>query len=424
MPNYIKMKNLYLQKKIPSGTYNQLSTFFDFSADEELLCAIWASPVIRHGFVITSKALHWYFKTSDGLKTGEIKKSEASNIIFEITPQISSENSVASLANSIAEECSKLEIRAGERAENFYITGLTEEKGKILCDILKFGFTQNALPQIDLGELVKEMPIVPLRNFSDKFLTLGDKIVEKVNDFKGYLARGFYEVTHIKFVRKRKTEIKNSAKNDFNFKTEPKTDFAQKEQFAEFQKTEEKQPPAAKKGGSSSFLLNFLDIFASLLFVAGFVVLLKPKLLTEHGFPENQIQQFGTIAIAIYTLFKSAVAFYSKKVYKKILPVILIVVSILSYFLFTYSFKMNQDGSHSIFIVTSCILALLSYFAFEYSCGYKTNTLFKKILAVIIFGIIIYVMANFAIYENKQKRELITAARNFWKEISKFCKTL
>ena len=113
-------------------------------------------------------------------------------------------------------------------------------------------------------------------------------------------------------------------------------------------------------------------------FISGITVILKPRLLTEHGFPENQIQQFGTIAIAIYTLFKSAVAFYSKKVYKKILPVILIVVSILSYFLFTYSFKMNQAGSHSIFIVTSCILALLSYFAFEYSCGYKTNTLFKK----------------------------------------------
>ena len=271
-----------------------------------------------------------------------------------------------------------------------------------------------------MGELVKEMPIVPLRNFSDKFLTLGDKIVEKVNDFKGYLARGFYEVTHIKFVRKRKTETKNSAKNDFNFKTEPKTDFAQKEQFAEFQKTEEKQPPAAKKGGSSSFLLNFLDIFASLLFVAGIVVILKPRLLTEHSFPENQIQQFGTVVIAIYTLFKSAVAFYSKKVYKKILPVILIVVSILSYFLFTYSFKMNQGGSHSIFIVTSCILALLSYFAFEYSCGYKTNTLFKKILVVIIFGIIIYVMANFAIYGDKQKRELITAAKDFTEQLSNF----
>lgn len=81
---------------------------------------------------------------------------------------------------------------------------------------------------------------------------------------------------------------------------------------------------------------------------------------------------------------------------------------------------MNQDGSHSIFIVTSCILALLSYFAFEYSCGYKTNTLFKKILAVIILGIIIYVMANFAIYGDKQKRELITAAKDFTEQLSNF----
>lgn len=47
-------------------------------------------------------------------------------------------------------------------------------------------------------------------------------------------------------------------------------------------------------------------------FISGIVVILKPKLLTEHGFPENQIQQFGTVVIAIYTLFKSAVAFYSK----------------------------------------------------------------------------------------------------------------
>ena len=157
-------------------------------------------------------------------------------------------------------------------------------------------------------------------------------------------------------------------------------------------------------------------------FISGIVVLLKPRLLTEHSFPENQIQHFSTIVIAIYTLFKSAVAFYTKKVYKKILPVILIAVSILSYFLFAYSFQMKQLGNFSIVIIISCILALLSYFAFEYSCGYKTNTLFKKILAVIILGIIIYVMANFAIYG--QQEELKTAARNFWKEISKFCETL
>ena len=425
MTHLIKMKNSYLQRSFPSNTHEQVSSFFGFSSNEDLVCGIWTSPIFRHGFVITNKSLYWHFKTNDGIKRGKISKNSTSNINFEISPYISSESSVASLANTIAEECSKLEIHYGEQTEIFYISGLTAEKGKTLCDILKFGFTQNALPQIDLGELVKEMSFVPLRNFSDKFLNFGDKLAEELRDFKDYLVKGFHEVIHIRFVRKQKPETKNQKTNqeesgvNKNFQTKPTS--KNTDQSAKSEEKNENQISVKKHGAGFSFLLNFLDIFASLLFIAGIVVFLKPKLITKYENLSLQPEHFSTIVIAIYTLLKSIVAFYSKKVYKKILPIILIVVSDLSYFLFSYSLIMKQN-SYMVFVVISSILCLLSYSAFEYSCGYKTKTLSKKIITIVILGFIIYVFAQYALYDKVQKECLKTSAQNFWREISNFCK--
>ena len=426
MTQLIKMKTSYIQRKFPKNTAKQIYSYFDIPIDEELLCGIWNSSIFRHGFVITNQSLYWYFKTKNGMKTGKIQKESASNIQFEISPYISSENSVASQANSIAEECSKLEIRSDEGTEEFYITGLTEEKSRTLCDILKFGFTQNELPQIDLAGLVKEMPLVPLRNFTDKILNLGDAAAEKISTFKDYLAKGIYEITHIKFVVKQNEEDSEDSKQE----SENKQDFAEKldsltgsmtdRKVAE---TENKQTSSKARGLAFSLLMNFIDICASLFFIAGIVVILRPELLKSSCL---QSDQFKVIAIAIYILSKITVAFYSKKVYKKILPVILIVVSILSYFLFSYSFNLSQNSNQPNvflpFIVTSCILELLSYFAFEYSCGYRSRTLFKKIIVIIILSFAIYVAAKFAIYE--QKNEFLIAARIFWIELYDFCRTL
>ena len=425
MTHLIKMKNSYLQRSFPSNTHEQVSSFFGFSSNEDLVCGIWTSPIFRHGFVITNKSLYWHFKTNDGIKRGKISKNSTSNINFEISPYISSESSVASLANTVAEECSKLDIRSDERTETFYISGLTAEKGKTLCDILKFGFTQNALPQIDLGELVKEMSFIPLRNFSDKFLNFGDKLAEELRDFKNYLLKGIHEITNIKFIRKQKPETKNQKTNqeesevNKNFQTKPTS--KNTEQSAKSEEKNENQISVKKHGAGFSFLLNFLDIFASLLFIAGIVVFLKPKLITKYENLSLQSEHFSTIVIAIYTLLKSIVAFYSKKVYKKILPIILIVVSDLSYFLFSYSLIMKQN-SYMVFVVISSILCLLSYSAFEYSCGYKTKTLSKKIITIVILGFIIYVFVQYALYDKVQKECLKTSAQNFWREISNFCK--
>ena len=442
MQKLIKMKNIYLQRKFPSSTEKQIVSFFGLSGDENLLCGIWTSPLFRNGFVITDAALYWFFNTDDGIKTGEIKKESASNIQFEISPHISSENSGTSLANSVAEECSKLEIRSDNRNETFYITGLTEQKGKTFCDILKFGFTQNSLPQIDLGELVKEMPLVPLRNFSDKILNVGDAIEEKFSELKDYIAKGFYEITHIKFVRIRNTEkteqkaysTKKDSENDFVFEEEAdsktqktnqdfeessksfesNTAFQKSKNDADSSTSEEKQTPVKKHGAAFSFLLNFLDVCASLFFISGIVALCKPALINSF-FPQ---EHFSVITIALYTLLKSIVAFYSKRVYKKVLPIILIVVSILAYFLLS-SILSLKENSYQFFAAISLILCLLSFFAFEYSCGYRSRTLFKKIIATVILGFIIYVSAQYAIYP--RKAELGNAASNFWREISKFC---
>ena len=442
MQKLIKMKNIYLQRKFPSSTEKQIVSFFGLSGDENLLCGIWTSPLFRNGFVITDAAIYWFFNTDDGIKTGEIKKESASNIQFEISPHISSENSGTSLANSVAEECSKLEIRSDNRNETFYITGLTEQKGKTFCDILKFGFTQNSLPQIDLGELVKEMPLVPLRNFSDKILNVGDAIEEKFSELKDYIAKGFYEITHIKFVRIRNTEkteqkaysTKKDSENDFVFEEEAdsktqktnqdfeessksfesNTAFQKSKNDADSSTSEEKQTPVKKHGAAFSFLLNFLDVCASLFFISGIVALCKPALINSF-FPQ---EHFSVITIALYTLLKSIVAFYSKRVYKKVLPIILIVVSILAYFLLS-SILSLKENSYQFFAAISLILCLLSFFAFEYSCGYRSRTLFKKIIATVILGFIIYVSAQYAIYP--RKAELGNAASNFWREISKFC---
>jgi hypothetical protein len=338
------MKMPYLQRKFSKSTKKHLSSFFGFSPDEGFLCGIWTSPFFRHGFVITDKALYWYFKTSDGIKTGKITKDSASNITFEITPQISSENSVASLANSIAEECSKLEIRTGERSETFYITGLTEEKGKILCDILKFAFTQNALPQIDLGKLVKKAVFSPLTTFLDMILNLINKIAQKIINFKNYLIQGFHELTHINFKFKKKS--KSTQTNNFSTK---------------------------EHNSAISFLLNYLDILASLLFVANIVIILQPQLITKHGFSINQLTP---ISLSGYTFLKCIITFYSKKGIKKILSFILIVISILTYFLFSYS--LTTDNIPKFFVAIFLILCLLSYLAFEYSCGYKTMICTRK----------------------------------------------
>ncbi|MBR0495329.1 MAG: hypothetical protein IJJ71_04030, partial [Treponema sp.] len=200
--------------------------------------------------------------------------------------------------------------------------------------------------------------------------------------------------------------------------SESNTDFQESVNDEDSSTSEEKQTTVKKHGAAFSFLLNFLDVCASLFFISGIIMILKPELITEHGFPEKQIQQFATIAIAIYTLLKSIVAFYSKRVYKKVLPIILIVVSILAYFLLS-SILSLKENSYQFFAAISSILCLLSYFAFEYSCGYRSRTLFKKIIATLILGFTIYVCAQYAIYP--RKAELGNAASNFWREISKFC---
>ena len=441
MPSHlIKMKNSYFQREFFESTEERISTFFNFSDNENLLCAVWTASFLRYGFVVSDKALYWFLKTSDGIKSGGIPKNQ--NAEFQIAPYISSENSVASLANSVSEECSKLEIRANGKAEEFYIRGLGEEKGKTLCDILKFAFTQGELPQADLGELVKTPAFVPLRNFCDEVLNIADESAEKIADFKNSVAKGFHEITHIQFKVKRaeETETPKSESKKENISaestTESKNTKSEEENStpSEKQKAESESPKvettsndnnektsdkivSSKQNSAVSFLLNLLDICASLVLLSSIVVLLKKNLLT------NEIsEQFSKIGLAVYTVLKCTITFYSKKTARKIIALILVVISILSYILLSYTLTMHPAKGYELFIVVSVALCLLSYFAFEFACGFKTETVFKKIITIIVLECVLYIMACFAIYE--QKEAFVESACRFWQEISKFAKTL
>ena len=432
----IKMKTPYLQCEFSESTKEKFAKSFLLSDHENLLCGVWTSLVFRDGFAITDKNLFWHFKTKDGVKTGKISKEEANDIEFVISPYISSENSQTSQADSIAEECSKLEIRSNGRTETFYITGLTEEKGKTFCDILKFGFTQGEVPKIDLGELVKKLPLLPLRTFFDEISNLADSASENFQKYMEYLAKGFYEITHIKFKLKSTVEAENASKtkqsasqenktSEHENQTETNQDSKKAEEpenlttESQEEKTEPQQKPSKKHNKLFSFVLNLFDVAASLLFIASIVNLLKPELFKKFSdFTVN----FSQIAFSGYIVLKCCIAFYSKKTVRKIISIILVVISILSYILFTYTKNNPQPNESGLLVFISITLCLLSYFAFEFSCGVTAKGLFKKILFIIVLSFVLYVTAHFAIYDKKTK--LIKAARKFGQELSLFIDTL
>lgn len=422
----IKMKNFYLQKEFPESTKKHLASVFDFSDEEKLICAAWTSPVLRYGFVISNTAIYWNFKTENGIKIGEIQKSKAQNAEFEISPYILSLNSSSGRANSIAEECSRLKISANGRSKEFYISGLTEEKGKTLCDILRFGFVQGETPQIDLGKLAKEKSFVSVQSLFDNVLNFADKISEKIDKFNDYLTKGFHEITHIKIKIKRsqtseKAETKENPENDFKLEKEEKTGAPEAESVTKDETPEKvykKQNSPAQHGFAFSLFLNLLDACASLAFIASIIIFPKSELLRKI---DLSVEQFSKIALTIFTVLKCAVAFYSKNTARKIISILLVVISILANLLISYSLQMEKSGS-GIFIGVSVALCILSYFAFEFSCGFRTETIFKKIIAIIILGFALYVMAHFAIYENQKC--LIRSAQYFWYQLAEFCKTL
>lgn len=426
----IKMKNIYFQRDFSENTEERIFSFFNFSAGENLLCAVWTNAFSRYGFVITNKSLYWHLKTNDGIKSGGIIKNQ--NAEFQISPHISSDNPMAGLANSVAEECSKLEIRISGRTEEFYITALNEEKGKTLCDILKFAFNQGELPQIDLGELVKTPSFLPLRSFCDEVLNITDETIQKINDFKDSTAKAFHKLTHIKFKIKRTCKPENERETyNEEEKSQKESEHGYNSEFEEntdkrencSKKTDEdrsikKQTPSEQHNYALAFLLNFLDVCASLFFLSSVIVLLKPELIGKLNLPPEELSK---IALAVFTLLKCIVAFHSKNTTRKIIAILLVVISILSNLLLSYSFIMKHEGAE-FFIIVSIILCLLSYFAFEFACGFKTETILQKITAIVIFGFALYVIAHYAIYEKKQ--QLLNSAKYFWLQLSTFCKTL
>lgn len=388
----IKTKNIYFQRTFSKSSEERISAFFNFSDDETLLCGLWTKAFSRFGFVISNKAIYWYLKTSDGVKSGGIIKQE--NMEFQISPYIYSGNTAASIENSIAEECSRLEIRSPEKNESFYLTGLTEEKGKTLCDILRFAFLQEKLPQIDLGKLVKTPAFTLFRTFCDEILNTSDDILKKVCRFKNSFHRKYHN---------------EKSKSDEN---------AEGSEKSVSENIEKKENSSALRGSFTMFLLNFLDACASLFYIMTLVVVLKSNMFVENDFLNVH---FSKIAFAGFTVLKCSVAFYSKNGTRKIIAIILVVISLLSNILFSYGLVVNQNGSE-ILIIVSSILCLLSYFAFEVLCEFTGRAVLKKICFVIITGFSAYIMIRLSLYSRLDC--LKYSALSFWNEICCFCATL
>ncbi|WP_407426061.1 hypothetical protein [Treponema sp.] len=425
MQNLIKMKNIYFQQEFSESTKQRISTFFSFSADEELLCGVWTGAFLRYGFAVSNKGLYWYLKSKNGIKSGAVSKNQYTDI--RISKNASSDNSVASLSDSVTEFYTKLEIQSGGKSEEFYITGLSEEKEKTLCDILKFAFTQSVLPQTDLGKLIKSPSLIFLRSFCDEILNIADENNKRLKEFKNSAAKAFHKIMHINFriiraennTESRSTDIEKS-EEILSGKQTDESESSETEQ-TETRDTEKEPVHAApeKQNPALPFLLNIADIFAGVIIILSLIILRRTNLLYKYA---SLSEQFSKIGLSVYTVLKCAIAFYSKKTTRKIIALILVFISILSYIMLAYTLTMSSSNGYLLFMIVAVALCILSYFAFEFACGVKTENIIRKIITVAVLTFVVYIMASYMKYD--LKKELIDSAREFFRQLSRFLDTL
>ena len=385
----ITIKNLYLQKDFPEETKKWLRALYGTPADEEFLCAVWTNPILRKGFLLTDKALRWYV-TADGKKLhGSLLKDVSQNTNFTITK---------------ADELLRLEITADKQTYTFFITALTEEKGTNLCDVLKFGYGQNEIPQTDLNMLIKSMSFLNFRNLCDGALNKIALYTDKIGNITKRLAKKILGLMKTS-TRKCTTQAETEAGHTENT-NEPKiTDTIESERTSAT-----KTNITVQKGTSFGerilfILLNTLDICASLVFLAAIIIILKPELLQRFvdtdsilktlsenqnsifwkigdftkALKESYDSQLGNlqhgfvgISLIVYATFKLIVLIGLKTNKQKIVSTLLVGISLFAVFLVVDRFAL---------FIPFCLLA---YLAFEYSCGIQTKSILIKLLIIFI----------------------------------------
>ncbi|MBR4464644.1 MAG: oligosaccharide repeat unit polymerase [Treponema sp.] len=400
---FITTKHLYLQKDFPAETEKWLRILYGAAADETLLCAVWTNPVLRKGFLVTDKALRWYV-TANGEKVhGALLKDVSPRVDFSISPALSADTASAIGAKTLAEELSRLEIKADDRIFTFFVKGLTEEKGKTLCDILKFAYMQGEIPQTDLAAFVKPMPLLSFRNGCDGFLNLLSSFADKILG----IAK-----TNNKDKSKIQTEAEKAETGSSASEAEADKKVAVQEESPSPDKSETLVTVAKKQTFADSlrkFFLSLLDVCASLIFVAMVVIAIKPQILPfveEADLPKHfvRIEKIGNyilqvdatlqslskkaimwknivivIGLAIYTVLKMIVLLFSKNTGRKIVSALLVAITLLACFLMTSKFLL---------FIAFCFLI---YLAFEYSCGFHTRGIIAKLIILFILSSALYI---------------------------------
>ena len=400
---FITTKHLYLQKDFPAETEKWLRILYGAAADERLLCAVWTNPVLRKGFLVTDKALRWYV-TANGEKVhGALLKDVSPRVDFSISPALSAETASAIGKRTLAEELSRLEMIADGRTFTFFVKGLTEEKGKTLCDILKFAYMQGEIPQTDLAAFVKPMPLLFFRNGCDGFLNLLSSFADKILG----IAK-----TNNKDKSKIQTEAEKAETGSSASEAEADKKVAVQEESPSPDKSETLVTVPKKQTFADSlrkFFLSLLDVCASLIFVAMVVIAIKPQILPfveEADLPKHfvRIEKIGNyilqvdatlqslskkaimwknivivIGLAIYTVLKMIVLLFSKNTGRKIVSALLVAITLLACFLMTSKFLL---------FIAFCFLI---YLAFEYSCGFHTRGIIAKLIILFILSSALYI---------------------------------
>lgn len=415
---FITTKHLYLQKDFPAETEKWLRILYGAAADERLLCAVWTNPVLRKGFLVTDKALRWYV-TANGEKVhGALLKDVSPRVDFSISPALSAETASAIGKRTLAEELSRLEMIADGRTFTFFVKGLTEEKGKTLCDILKFAYMQGEIPQTDLAAFVKAMPLLSFRNMCDGDLNLLSSFADKI---LGIAKTNEKDEKNSRESANDETSGSASA-SESSDRTEDasKTDnmAASKEENASPTQTETivtaLQNEPAFADSLQGFLLTVLDVCASLVFVATIVVILKPELLNKFvdvksifndvfGKKDSVFWKFSdfinfvrqcearlstihhgvvSFGLILFFLLKMLTVFVGKTVGRKIIPILMVIMTLLAVFLAVDKFLLFLP------------FCLLLYFAFEYSLGLRTKSIIIKLLILLILGVAMYISAH------------------------------
>ncbi len=413
---FITTKHLYLQKDFPAETEKWLRILYGAAADERLLCAVWTNPVLRKGFLVTDKALRWYVTTNGEKVHGALLKDVSPRVDFSISPALSAETASAIGKRTLAEELSRLEMIADGRTFTFFVKGLTEEKGKTLSDILKFGYTQGEVPQTDLTAFVKAMPLLSFRNMCDGDLNLLSSFADKI--------LGIAKTNETDEKNSRESANDETSGSASASESSDRTEDASQSDNATVSKEENASPtqtetivtaPQKERTFADSlqgFLLTVLDVCASLVFVATIVVAIKPQILpfvsdktpAEHfnlfekmgnyilktHVIKNPISEqtamwkniFISVGLSLYTVFKFLVLLFSKNTSRKIVSAFLITITLLACFLMTSKFLL---------FIAFCFLI---YFAFEFSCGFHIKGIIAKLIIIFILSCSGYIVCS------------------------------